>query len=52
MLAAKAGFTWMATDEAILGRTIGHEFRRDGSGRVDAPEPLYRAYNLKAGPAE
>ena len=52
VLAAKAGFTWMATDEAILGRTIGHEFRRDGSGRVDAPEPLYRAYNLKTGPAE
>ena len=28
-LAAKAGFQWMATDEAILGRTIGREFRRD-----------------------
>ena len=41
-LAANAGFQWMATDEAILGRTIGREFRRDGQGRVEQPEPLYR----------
>ena len=51
-LAAAAGFTWMATDEAILGRTIGREFRRDGSGRVDAPEPLYRTYALQTGSSE
>ena len=30
-LAAAAGFKWMATDEAILGRTIGREFRRDAA---------------------
>ena len=42
-LAAKAGFQWMATDEAILGRTIEREFRRDGQGRVEQPEALYRA---------
>ena len=41
-LAAKAGFQWMATDEAILGRTIGREFRRDAHGRLEQPEPLYR----------
>jgi alpha-amylase/alpha-mannosidase (GH57 family) len=48
-LAAETGFQWMATDEAILGRTIGHEFRRDGHGRIDKPEKLYRAYSLSAG---
>jgi alpha-amylase/alpha-mannosidase (GH57 family) len=52
VLAAEAGFSWMATDEAILGRTIGHEFRRDENGRVDAPDPLYRAYNVQTGGAE
>src|SRR5204863_3042901 len=51
-LAVQAGFTWMATDESILGRTIGHDFRRDGSGRVDAPDQLYRPYSLRAGSAE
>jgi alpha-amylase/alpha-mannosidase (GH57 family) len=48
-LAADTGFRWMASDEAILGRTIGHEFRRDGHGRVDDPNVLYRAYSLRAG---
>ena len=36
-LAAKAGFQWMATDEAILGRSIGREFRRDAQGRLEQP---------------
>ena len=48
-LAARAGFQWMATDEAILGRTIGREFRRDAQGRVEQPEPLYRPYAVQAG---
>jgi alpha-amylase/alpha-mannosidase (GH57 family) len=48
-LAAKAGFKWMATDEAILGRTIGRDFRRDADGRVEHPEPLYRAYSVQTG---
>ena len=48
-LAARAGFNWMATDEAILGRTIGREFRRDGSGRLEQPEPLYRPYAVQVG---
>ena len=42
-LAANAGFQWIATDEAILGRTIDREFRRDGDGWLENPEPLYRA---------
>jgi alpha-amylase/alpha-mannosidase (GH57 family) len=48
-LAASLGFEWMATDEAILGRTIGREFRRDGEGRLENPEPLYRAYSVRVG---
>ena len=48
-LAAKAGFQWMATDEAILGRSTGVEFRRDPQGRLERPEPLYRPYTLQAG---
>ena len=48
-LAAKAGFRWMATDEAILGRTIGREFRRDAQGRLEHPEPLYRPYAVQTG---
>ncbi len=51
-LAAKAGFQWMATDEAILGRTLNREFRRDTQGRLDNPEPLYRSYSVRAGSSE
>ncbi|MCM3880663.1 MAG: glycoside hydrolase family 57 protein [Vicinamibacterales bacterium] len=48
-LAAAAGFRWMATDEAILGRTIGREFRRDGQGRLEQPDALYRPYEVRTG---
>ena len=48
-LAARAGFRWMATDEAILGRTIGRDFRRDAQGRLEDPGPLYRAYTVHTG---
>ena len=48
-LAARAGFRWMATDEAILGRTIGRDFRRDAQGRLEDPGPLYRAYTVQTG---
>jgi alpha-amylase/alpha-mannosidase (GH57 family) len=51
-LAAKAGFQWMATDEAILGRTIEREFRRDAQGRVEHPEVLYRSYAVQVGSAQ
>src|SRR5688500_16098397 len=43
-LVARAGFKWMATDEAILSRSIGRAFTRDGAGNVEQPEDLYRAY--------
>jgi alpha-amylase/alpha-mannosidase (GH57 family) len=51
-LAAKAGFQWMATDETILGRSIGREFRRDAHGRLEQPEALYRPYAVHAGARE
>ena len=45
-LVSRAGFQWMATDEAILSRSIGHSFSRDGAGNVEQPEDLYRAYRV------
>ena len=48
-LVANAGFTWMATDEGILSRTLGREFTRSAEGHVEQPELLYRPY--KVGPA-
>jgi alpha-amylase/alpha-mannosidase (GH57 family) len=50
-LVAKAGFTWMATDEQILGRTLGFTFSRDATGQVDQPNRLYIPYRLNAGAA-
>ena len=47
-LVARAGFTWMATDEAILSRSINRAFARDGAGNVEQPEDLYRAYRVGA----
>jgi alpha-amylase/alpha-mannosidase (GH57 family) len=48
-LVAEAGFTWMATDELILARTLGTHFSRDADGRVDQPERLYVPYRLSVG---
>jgi len=45
-LVATAGFQWMATDEEILGKTTGREFRRDREGAVEQPELLYRPYRI------
>jgi alpha-amylase/alpha-mannosidase (GH57 family) len=50
-LVAAAGFTWMATDELILARTLGITFSRDGRGHVEQPEKLYAPYVVRAGGA-
>src|SRR5437899_3351737 len=50
-IAAAAGFTWMATDELILARTLGGPFSRDAAGHLDQPERLYAPYRVKAGSA-
>jgi alpha-amylase/alpha-mannosidase (GH57 family) len=50
-LAVEAGFSWMATDEGILGRTVGTAFARDGDGQLEQPELLYRPYGVRVGEA-
>jgi len=50
-LVAAAGFGWMATDEQILGRTLGVTFTRDGNGRVEQADRLYQPYRISAGGA-
>jgi len=52
-IAHSAGIRWMASDEGVLGRSIGRSFARDGQGHLqpDAAESLYRIYrwSQKAG---
>jgi alpha-amylase/alpha-mannosidase (GH57 family) len=48
-LAARAGFSWMATDEEILAKSIGMSFSRDPYGHVEQPGRLYRPYTVRAG---
>jgi alpha-amylase/alpha-mannosidase (GH57 family) len=50
-LAQAAGFTWMATDELILAKTLGLTFTRDGRGQVEQPERLYAPYKISVGGA-
>ena len=45
-LAVQAGFTWMATDEEILAKTLGTPFTRGADGQLDQPEVLYRPYSV------
>jgi len=51
-LVAQAGFTWIATDEAILARTLNTGLTRDGHGHLEQPEVLYRPYSIRAGGGE
>jgi alpha-amylase/alpha-mannosidase (GH57 family) len=48
-LVAQAGFQWMATDEAILARTLGRAITRDGRGHVEQPELLYKPWRVGQG---
>jgi alpha-amylase/alpha-mannosidase (GH57 family) len=45
-LAANAGLNWLATDEGVLGRSIGCLFQRDGHGYLEreGANKLYRIY--------
>ncbi len=50
----KLGLQWMATDEGVLGRSLGQFFQRDDEGRLldRGPEQLYTIYRYeKAGAA-
>ena len=45
-IAAQLGVQWMATDEGVLGRSIGHEMSRETEGYLDrgSAEKLYNIY--------
>jgi hypothetical protein len=40
-LAAELGFSWFASDEGVLGKTLGVGFWRDAAGRPGQPEKIY-----------
>jgi len=48
-IASSLGVKWMATDEGVLGRSLGTFFARDGEGRLDAnsAEKLYTIYKYE-----
>ena len=50
-LAGKQGVQWMATDEGVLGRSIGYNFSRDAHGRLhgDSAEQLYNIHRYEKG---
>ena len=45
-LASEAGLSWLATDEGVLGRSLGFLFERDGNGILlpQAAGKLYQIY--------
>jgi alpha-amylase/alpha-mannosidase (GH57 family) len=45
-IAAGLGVQWLATDEGVLGRSLGHEMSRDSDGFLDrsSAERLYNIY--------
>jgi alpha-amylase/alpha-mannosidase (GH57 family) len=50
----QVGLHWMATDEGVLGRSLGVNFARDGSGAM-SPElagKLYTPWRFEQGPTE
>src|SRR5690348_4996067 len=44
-IAHKLGVQWMATDEGVLGRSLGISFNRDGGGRL-TPDNAEKLYNI------
>src|SRR5437588_5117545 len=48
-IAHSLGVNWMATDEGVLGRTIGAFFSRDAAGHLplDQAESLYNIYRYE-----
>jgi len=53
-LAHELGVKWLATDEGVLGRSLGMIFQRDNAGKLDAgaAEQLYKVYRWEQGGAE
>src|SRR5271168_4443726 len=50
-IAHSLGIQWMATDEGVLGRSLGASFNRDGNGRLPAhlAEKLYNIHRYENG---
>src|SRR5882762_4587182 len=46
-LATKAGVDWMISDEEVLARSLDTHFYRDNEGRVNAPDQLYRPFQVE-----
>jgi len=51
-LAAELGFGWFATDEGVLGRTLGVGFGRDAAGVPANADQLYSPLRLRLGDRE
>ncbi|MHC5035905.1 MAG: glycoside hydrolase family 57 protein, partial [Planctomycetota bacterium] len=51
-LASGAGFKWIATDEGILGRSLGIDLTGDSAVHLVKPHVLYKPYRITAGEAE
>jgi alpha-amylase/alpha-mannosidase (GH57 family) len=51
-LAAEAGFRWFATDEGVLGRTLGVGFGRDAAGVPANADRLYAPLGVRLGGRE
>ena len=53
-IAYKLGVKWMATDEGVLGRSLGVNFSRDGYGKLnlDRAEKLYNIHRFQSGQTE
>ncbi len=53
-IAQSLGVKWMATDEGVLGRSLGINFGRDGEGRLPAQiaEKLYTIHRFENGSTE
>ncbi|HWY56371.1 MAG TPA: glycoside hydrolase family 57 protein [Terriglobales bacterium] len=50
-IAQSLGVKWMATDEGVLGRSLGTNFARDGEGRLSpqTAEKLYTIHRFESG---
>src|SRR6266581_3388219 len=53
-IAQNLGVKWMATDEEVLGRTLGVSFAREGDGRltVESAAKLYTIHRYQSGQTE
>ena len=51
-IASDLGFKWFATDEGVLGRTLGVGFGRDAAGVPDNADKLYSPLRVRVGGRE